>query len=463
MAASNVTDPDVWWHLRTGELILQNHSVFHSDPYSFTCSGCPWVDHEWLSQILIFGLYRTAGFGGLTVAFAAVIVTALFLAFLRCPGRPYLAGLVTIWGAFASAQSWGVRPQMFTFLLASVFLMILDRSYERPGLLWWMLPVMLLWVNLHAGYAVGIGLLLLSLLGDMLDRAFGWTETSQFKQHFGKLSLVTAACLLVVPLNPYGWRMYAYPLETLRSRAMQAYIGEWASPDFHHPQYLPVLFMMLATLGLAAFSPRRLRPRELAVLLPMNLAALHAVRHIPIYTLVAMPMLAAMIHPCWQRFAVPSARLHGKLPALSKALVNAVILLGFLVYTAARVRHVVRGQAQAEQENFPAAAVNFLQQRHPPGPILNHYNWGGYFIWKIYPEYRVFVDGRADLYGDSFLNELASVYYLTGASWQGPLEKWSIPTVVLPPDAPLVTALRGQAGWHEIYADRQAVVLTRRR
>ena len=105
MAARSVTDPDVWWHLRTGQLIAQTHSVFHADPYSFTRLGQPWVDHEWLSQILIFAIYRLAGWGGLIVTFGAIIAAAFLVVFYRSPGRPYVAGVITLLGAFASAPS----------------------------------------------------------------------------------------------------------------------------------------------------------------------------------------------------------------------------------------------------------------------------------------------------------------------------------------------------------------------
>jgi len=92
---------------------------------------------------------------------------------------------------------------------------------------------------------------------------------------------------------------------------------------------------------------------------------------------------------------------------------------------------------------------------------MNHYNWGGYFIWQLYPEYRVYIDGRADVYGDSFLEEFAATYYLRGSSWRSGLERWGVRTVVLPPDAPLVTALSSLPQWKVVFSDRQATVLTR--
>jgi hypothetical protein len=466
MAARRVTDPDVWWHLRTGQLIVQTHAVFHTDPYSFTRFGQPWVDHEWLSQILIFGLYRLASWGGLIAGFGAVIAATFLVVFLRCPGRPYVAGVITLWGAFASAPSWGVRPQMLTLLLASLLLLILERSYQRPNLLWWTPLLMLLWVNLHAGYALGIVLMALFLVGDALDAVLGFaafdSKDGPPAARLRALALAIVACIAVVPLNPYGAAMYGYPLETLRSRAMQSYIGEWLSPDFHQPLYLPALGIILATVALPGLSPRRLRPREVLLLSVTTFAALRSVRHIAIYALIAIPILSAMVLACLEERGV-AKRLKWKQTPITraKAFFNVLLLGGFLFFMVARVRYVANRQAETEARELPSAAVSFIAAQRPPAPIFNHYNWGGYFIWRLYPEYRVYIDGRADLYGDAFMDDLATTYYLKGDPWRGPFEKWGIRTVVLPPDAPLVTALRALPDWKTIYADGQAVVLTK--
>lgn len=460
MAARNVTDPDVWWHLRTGQIMLQTHAVFHTDPYSFTRFGQPWVDHEWLSQVLIFSLYRLAGWSGLIVGFGAVIAAALLLVFLRCPGRPYVAGVITLLGAFASAPSWGVRPQMLTLLLASGFVLILERSNERPKLVWWTPPLMLLWVNLHAGYALGIVLMTLFLIGDALDFTFGFGGSAT---RFRSLALAIVVCAAVVPLNPYGAAMYGYPLETIRSRAMQSYIGEWSSPDFHQLTYLPMLVMILGTIALPALSPRRLRPREILLLSVTSYAALRSVRHIPIYALIAIPILSAMVVAWLQERSLARGYKLRQAPMTAvKGLLNAILLTGFLVFLVARVRFNAQRQGVSEAKELPAAAVSFIAARRPPAPMLNHYNWGGYFIWRLYPEYQVYIDGRADLYGDAFMEDLATTYYLRGDSWHTPFVKWGIRTVVLPPDAPVVTALRSLPDWEAIYSDDQALVLTKK-
>ena len=459
MGARSLTDPDVWWHLRTGQLIIQNHRVFHTDPYSFTRSGQPWVNHEWLSDVLIFGVYRLAGWGGLIVTFAAIIASTLLLVFLRCPGHRFLAALMTIWGAMASATTWGVRPQMFSLLLASVFLLILERSDEHPNLLWWTVPVMLLWVNLHAGYAMGIVLVALFLIGEVLDVAFGFKEWQRAAPRLRGLVLVLAACFAVVPLNPNGARLYWYPLRTLHSSSMQSYIDEWLSPNFHDPKYLPLLVMLLFIMVALGLSPRRLRPREAVLLLVTMWAALHSVRHIPIFVLVAVPVLSGLVDWLQKRDSTPPLELGKIEPTRRTMLVNAIVLVAFASFALARVRSVVDQQAATENQTFPTAAASFISLERPPSPMLNYDNWGGYFIWKLYPEYRVYADGRADLYGDSFLDDFASSYYLNN-HWRDPLRSWQIRTVVLPCDAPLVTGLRSTAGWRQIYTDSQAVVLT---
>jgi len=458
MACRNVTDPDVWWHLRTGQIVLQTRHVPHVDPYSYTRLGAPWIDHEWLSQVLIFFLFQSGGYGALIIFFGAVVAGALLLVFARSPGKPYVAAVVTVLGAFASAASWGARPQMLTFLLASLTLLLLERSYHGPKLLWWIPGVTLLWANLHAGYALGIGFLILFAIGDALDVAFGFSSPSELVSRVKTLFPVLGLSLAAVGINPYGAELYAYPFQTLHSRSMLTYISEWVSPDFHEARYVPLLLMTLGTLILPVLSPRRLRPRELVLLLVATYAALRSVRHIPLYVLVAVPTLSTMIESCIANFP-------WQLPAEKpltrpRAAWNALLLAGFVVFLVARLGFVVSRQAQAEARQFPAAAVSYLRANHPPGPMLNHYDWGGYFIWEL-PQYPVYIDGRADVYGDALEDERSSLYWVLRKDWEEVLERRGIRMIVLPPDAPLVTALRLVPGWKQAYADSQAVILSR--
>jgi hypothetical protein len=461
MACRNVTDPDVWWHLRTGQLILQQHHVPRTDPFSFTRAGAPWLDHEWLSQVLIFGLYRLGGWGALIVVFGAVIASGLMLVFARSSGKPYIAGIVTLLAAFASAPSWGVRPQMFTFLLASILLFLLERSYQHPKLLWYLPPLTLLWANLHAGFALGIGLVILFACGAVLDVVFGYGSWSEAKKRLAALTAVAIVSAGVVVVNPCGARLYSYPFATLHSPAMLGYIGEWQSPDFHDATYLPFLAMILATLLLPAISPRKLSPRELLLLTVSTYAALRSVRHIPLYVLVAAPVLCATTEAL---LAKKRRIVKGKEPPIlgrAKVAFNATLLAFFVIFVVARLDYVIGNQSRVEGKEFPAAAAGFIRSHALPGPMLNHYNWGGYFIWKLYPEYRVFIDGRADLYGDNFIDEYAAAYAAKGENWREPLGQWGIRTIVLPPESPLLAGVRALPAWKQVYSDAQATILSR--
>ncbi len=493
LAARSVTDPDLWWHLRTGQLILRNHAVFHSDPYSFTRLGQPWVNHEWLSDVFLFAVYRVSGWGGLIVAFSAITAAAFLLVFLRCPGPPLIAAVATIWAGVASIPLWGVRPQLLSLLLISVFLLILDPpphdsspkddsprrdssrnkatagddvSAKRPALLWSIPPLTLLWVNLHAGYAAGIALVGLFLVGHALDSAFGFEPWVQAAPRIRRLAWVLGVSIAVIPLNPNGSKMFWYPLATLRSPAMQRHIAEWFSPDFHQPQYWAALAMILASLWAVALSPRRVLPRELLLLLTTMYMGLHSVRHLAIYLLVAAPILAglaeAWVGSCsaFNRPDPPGRSQAAPVPGKIRMGLNALLLAALLAFAMARVHLVVGRQAETEAARFPEAAVGFLLTHHPPGPLFNYYDWGGYLIWKLYPGVPVYIDGRADLYGDALMDSFAQTYGLTN-HWEAPLESWQIRTVLVPPSAPLASVLRSRSGWSQIYSDPQAVILTK--
>ncbi len=448
MAARNVDDPDLWWHLKTGEYIAAHKSVPHTDPFSYTRSGQPWVAQEWLTELGLYDLQRAAGFAGLILASAAILTTAFLLLYLRCNAAPYVAGTVTLWGALATRPVWGVRPQVLSLLLTSLWLLILERAEKNPTLLWWTVPLMLLWVNLHAGFAVGLVVFAIFLLGSLLERALGRQESNRF---CWQSALVFAIDVLLVPLNPNGLHMYSYPIETLRSVAMQNYIAEWASPNFHHSEYWPFLLLVLATIIALACCTRCLRLRDLLLLLVTLFASLVSIRMIPLFVLIAVPIVAQRLGP-WPR---PSPR--SNVPI--RPLANATIILAVVVVAAYHAGHIIETQYSVETQKFPSGAVAFLQTNPLDGPIFNHYDWGGYLIWKLYPTVRVFIDGRADLHGEELFKDFADAYQLRDA-WSNILDRRNIRTVLVPPTSALATGLRANSGWKVSYEDAQATIFT---
>jgi hypothetical protein len=447
-------DPDLWWHLRAGQDIVANGAIPYTDIYSFTKSGAEWVAHEWLSEVLLYGIFRFAGWGGLVVVFSGVITLTIYLVYRRCSGRPYAAAFSVLLAAAAASPLYGIRPQMLSFLLAAIYITVLERFAEdgRARRLFYLVPLMLLWVNLHAGYALGLGLIGLFAVSVALD---GKRERAL------SLLLVLLACAAMAPLNPNGFRMFSYPIETLTSPSMAAYIEEWASPDFHRITFFPLAAMLFTLLGVLALSPRRVRAGTLFLLLVTGFGALRSARHIPIFGLIAAPVIARhlwelMLSRGWERWFVKP-----ELPARGLALVvNCLFLVAAVTAGAGRVWHFVTHQAVYEAVRYPRAAVDYIEQQRLPGPIYNQYGWGGYLIKRLYPEYRVYIDGRADVYGDAFMTEAMQTYD-GREGWREPLDRLAVSTVLVAPDAPLASLLRNDSEWKKVYEDRQAVIFNR--
>ncbi|HEV2802183.1 MAG TPA: hypothetical protein VGW12_17050 [Pyrinomonadaceae bacterium] len=475
MTAGQITDPDFWWHLRTGQLIYETHAIPHTDIFSFTAQGKEWVTHEWLAEVLIYVVYKWTSWGGLVIAFSLVMTAALWIAYRRAARyapHPYVAGAVMLTGALATAPMWGVRPQMISFLFTSIYVAVLG-SYARGGRaksLVWLVPLMLVWVNMHGGYALGLALVGLTGAGIMLDefvRGEGerlWSERLRLSlKRLWPLLLLFAACVLVVPLNPNGLRMFSYPFETLNSHAMHAYIDEWFTPNFHLVISQPFALLVFATFAALALSPKRARPSELLLLCVAAYAALRAWRNIPLFALVAIPLLAehswqlltSRGQPGW--LAVAERRETGKKAWVQLAF-NVVLLVCVPVaLCVANVAKVSGRQASVEAEKYPAAAMEFLRAHGDRGALYNEYGWGGYLIWKLYPSRLVYIDGRADVYGDAFMEEALGA--MAGErDWRAALERYDVRTVMIKPSAPLASLLRQDASWRSVYEDGQAVV-----
>ena len=477
MTSRNAIDPDLWWHLRTGEWIVQTGKIPHVDPFSFTRTGAAWVSHEWLSEVAFFLLWKHGGATALIVFSAVITTTGFMLLYLRCPGKPAAAALAVAVGALASAPAWGARPQMFTFALASLLLWLVERGEHHPFTLLWIPPVFLVWLNLHAGFALGPALLLMIVLGILGEIAAGQNAWQNVRRYFFHVVLAFIVCMAVVPLNPSGAELYRYPLDVLRSPGMRAFIVEWHPPDFHEWRYAPVLLLWLAILVALAGARTRPKSRVIAPLLLTFAGAMDAVRHIPIFVLVAAPILAAAI-PLSSH--IESAEAERRLRQYRIAFRAAVVIL-MAVFAILRWSTLAGKQTRIEAELVPLKAVDYLQTRASKGwntesrnvvgqapqestaiqtRLFVYYDWGGYVIWKLYPQYSVFVDGRADLYGDELLHQFQDMIQLRPA-WKDLLDSWKVEAVLVPPTTAISQALRLDERWHVEFQSAEAMVFVR--
>jgi hypothetical protein len=464
MTLRPINDPDFWWHLRTGQLIVQTGTIPHFDPYSFTNLGKPWVAHEWLSEILFYDLFRLGSYSLLIFVFSLVITGAFLLAYLRSPrdSRPYVAGFVVLLGAITTAPTWGVRPQMLSLLLTSLVLCLLDR-FRKEGNLKFLYPlplITLIWVNLHAGYFLGLAIIVLAIFGGLIDM---FMERLQRKAPSESHSLkcitilcgVLVICVFTTLANPNGLGILFYPFQTLTSPAMHQFIQEWFSPDFHSLEWQPLAIFLLALIGVGMFGKKRISPTQIILTLFFGYAALRSMRNIPLFVIVAIPVLAEQINALIQ---IP---VEADSPNRLRKVLVPILLAVFVFVVGLRFLQVIQQQPESESKSFPSGAVDWIEINRPEGQLFNTYGWGGYLIWRLYPQYPVYIDGRADVYGDKFLYAYTDIYR-NRPGWEQDLEAQSVRLVLIEPESSLAGALQQSPAWNVVYQDQISVLFERK-
>ncbi len=456
MTARPVADPDFWWHLRTGQLIAETGVIPHSDPYSLTFSGTPWVAHEWLTELIIFNLYKLGGTSLLIVVFSLLITSAFLLGYLQSAARPYAAGFVLLLAALATAPTWGVRPQMVSLLFSAAFMYILDRTRQNGG---WkiliLLPVLtLIWVNMHGGYILGFALVGLHITGEFFELLLSKLRHLNSSVHrFYQLIIILIACLLCSLVNPNFVEILVYPFKTLASPSMMNFIQEWFSPDFQQLEWMPLAALIFALIAAPLIARRPVQITRILLVLFFGFFALRSMRNVPIFALSAIPVLADQMTGI-SLIKKTSVKMAGISKWLNPLLLALVLLITGLKFFTTFVQ-----QDEVVAATYPQSAVNWISSNRPKGNLFNSYGWGGYLIWRLYPEYKVYIDGRADIYGDQFIYDYISVYN-GQAGWDEALKHWEVQLVLIEPQSGLARELRDSDKWQVTYEDDLCVLFT---
>lgn len=458
-AARPVGDPDFWWHLQTGKQIIETGAIPHADLFSSSMTGKEWITHEWLTETIIYLIYEKLGMIPLIVFFSVLITSAFYFAFLRSAefSRPYIAGFVVFVSAVASAPLWGIRPQMISMLLTSIFLWLLD-NYEKNRKVQSLIAlplIMVLWVNLHGGFIIGIGIIGLYLGGNLLTLLWrikrnGIPDRESWHPVF-YLSGTVILCVIAALINPNTYKILIYPFQTLSDPAMQQLIVEWFSPDFHNLIWLPFGVLVLALIGFGLAGKSSVSITRILLAVVATYAAFRSVRHIPLFAIAAAPILADMIAPFVK---LPAGKEVGK-PRFHW--LNAVLILVVLISAGVAISRLPQEQMKKESETFPTGAVSWLLENQPEGKLFNSYTWGGYLIWKLYPDYPVYIDGRADVYGAEFLHQFAAIYSVKD-DWEDALDATGTDLVLVEDDCRLAKELQQSTQWHKVYQDDLSVI-----
>jgi len=448
---------DTWWHLTVGELILATHTWPTHDIYSLTAYGVPWIAYEWLGEVVMALAHRLAGLQGLAglLVLLAIIYALLVYFYAWLVSRHHLAsacaaGLLLPVGA----ASFTLRPQIIGYIFLLITLICLEgyRQGKRRAL--WVLPgLFLLWANIHGSFPLGFFVLGLYWLSGLVSFRSGALVAERLdpvrRRHVLWIALW---CLLATMITPYGTRLAAYPLEYMSEQPVNLGLTiEWLPLDFLQPYAQMFLLILLIVLAGQVAAPVTYRLDTLVLVLLMIGESCRHARFLIVFAAVIAPVLATLFAR-W----LPPYQPEKDHPFLN-ALLIAAILWGMVAFFPSRSKF-----DQALAETFPVGAVQYLRQ-HPSSDVrmFNDGLWGGYLIWAMGPQRRVFIDGRFDIY--EYRGVLID-YYNVVTLHDNPeviFSKYKVDSALVPLGPAIEVYMASSPHWKQVYTDHVSVIFAR--
>ena len=413
---------DVWWHLKTGELIIREGSIPDVDPFSYTVSGQPWITHEWLSEIILYLTQIGFGFSGL------VYLKAIFLALggglllslsLRDKGTALPFLLLPLF-LFPITLRPFVRPHTFTLFFTCTLLFFLYR-YRDAGnrkILYTLPPMFLIWANIHSGVVIGLVIFASFLTGwEVSRRLFERTNIPGIDRGIRPLVWTFAACLAASLINPHHVEALVYPFQLARNPVFTRTIAELKSP--FSPEYSTAFwqigfFALVPVTAVTAYVTRRYR--DLASIFPLSIflaLSFSAHRNVPIFAVVSLAYITVCLTGLTENREAHRGRI---IPAWLLRFFTCVVPILTLILLIVKGAYMGNGDWRplgvgVREENYPVGAYDFLEETGIDGNMCNKLAFGGYLIYRGHPVRKVFIDGRLLLYGDSFNRSYLDAYY----------------------------------------------------
>jgi hypothetical protein len=445
LAGLRIAEQDIWFHLRNAQELLTRHSFLRADLYTFTTAGAPLVNYEWLSELPYYFAFQAWGLRGL-LAVCLVLLWLIFAAVyymaLRRGANCGDAALVTMAGVALGCYSFGPRMLHFGWLCLIALLLVLERFRQTGKGLWVLPPLFALWINLHGSWVFGFVVMGAYIVCGLVEGQWNnvvaerWTPAQ-----LRKLLLISAASVVALLANPYGYKGVWYPFDLLfRQKVYLDNMGEWRSVDFHTGWGKLAMFMILALLWTAWFSRKPWTLRDVLLATFAVWASLNHLRFLLFAAIILVPILA----PRLQFFAPYDAKKDK--PWLNLAITAAItaIIVGSFP-SAAQLQNNIDSQ-------FPRDALHFMQQRQITGRLLNWYDFGGYIEFYA-PAIKTFADGRTDIFVyNDVLNDFMKINAIERPFEL--LDKYKIDYVLFPVDTRLRYVLDHSAAWRTIYEDK---------
>jgi hypothetical protein len=438
-----LSDSDTYWQIAVGQWILDHAALPRVDMYSFTRAGEPWISSSWLAQVLYAASYSLAGWTG-PVVLAASAIAATFALLAHILGRRIPATyaiLITLAALLLARPHFFARPHVLALpLMVAWASALMSASERREAPSFWLLPLIALWANLHGGFVFGLVL----VAAFAIDAAWN-AEPSQRRPLALRWIAFGLGALAACCVTPYGWGSILAARKILDLGELLHLIYEWMPADFS--RLGPFELSILALIAGALYRGVKLSPPRIALVLGLLHMALSHVRNLEIFALL-LPIV--VLGPVSSQFALQAGR-SARTTAASAVML--IAMLGVSTWALA----ASHGYSPPESQS-PAAAVDVLKQRNPRR-VLNDLPFGGYLIWRQVP---VFIDGRAELYGEQFEMAYYRALQLKDVNQLLDLLKdYEIDAVLLTPATPAASLLDHLGGWQKVYADESAVLHVR--
>lgn len=445
-------DADLWWHLRAGQSMWEQHKILLTDTFSYTKFGAPWVNAFWLSEIIFYLLDKLGGYLATTTFVSALGALTFYLIWRRLSGNRFVNIFIIILSVITASPIWGPRPQIISFL----FLAILDDWLSKKNNKWFIVALFILWANIHGGWIWGFLLLIAHTAGLITNLIFtNIQERAIVYEKIKDMVICGAISAIAISFNPNGLSIWKLPFEQIHV-SMQ--IQEWLSPDFHQIQFHPFLWMIFLLILASPFQSRANDWSRIYKVLGFAYLTFVVQRNIALFAIVAAPLLADWINAALQ--SLPKIGHQGtrvSSPSRFSLIFNNLLIVTLCVLAISYAFFVSR--PSVVDKDYPKNAIAWISNNQPSGRLFNSYNWGGYILWNL-QEYPVFIDGRADLYGNEIINQWQSV-----ASAQDNaltiLNQWDVNIVLIESNSPVVKLLK-ENQWRTAFQDEMSVVLIRK-
>jgi len=458
-----IRDGDPGRHITLGKYMIENRTFLTKDLFSYTIYSKPIAVHEWFSEIIYGASYMLMDLNGVILVAALILSITFVLIYRELTEREaprLLAFGLTIWAIFITMIHWLARPHLLSYISLALFAPLIGKIYRGKEVsLWLIAVVMLFWANSHGGFIYGFatwGAYFVGWIIENRNMVVMWTSPI-----FKRLLMAGGVSFLVTLINPAGWGLWKISVGYASQKYFSDRISEWQSADFHSPGAWPFLAFVAILLLISLRSNKSLPLGEAFLIIGFTALGIYSVRSIPPFAIAVVPLTGTLFKPYFEKIPI-LLRINQQIETLEHNLrgivwpVVVVSLCAILLATGTNLDAAQTGYHFNEKE-FPVEAVNWLEENPLPGHMFNFFRWGGYLIYRLWPDQLVFMDGQTEYFGEDLTRQHDQILNALDG-WEQAVEEHEITWMIVPTDSRIALLLENTTTWKTLYRDDLTVI-----